>query len=83
MSKSQLEMYIENQENLLKEHNGQIIAVQDGKFLGSYSDELTAYRDMVKRGIKDGNYMIVECTPGNSAYTSFWANLYVPGGANA
>ncbi len=80
MPKSQLDMYIENQDNLLKEHNGQIIAVQDGQFLGAYPDKLTAYRDMKSRGIEDGKYMIVECTPGDSAYTARFANWYVFGG---
>ncbi len=83
MAKSQLDMYIENQDELLKKHDGQIIAVQNGKFLGSYPDELTAYRDMVKRKIKDGDYLIVECTPGNSAYTAYFANWYAFGGASA
>lgn len=83
MPKSQLDMYIENQAELLKEHNGQIIAVQNGKFIGSYPDELTAYRDMEKRGIKEGEYMIVECTPGDSAYVSHFVNWYVFGDANA
>lgn len=83
MPKSQLDMYIENQEALLREHDGQIIAVQDGKFLGSYPDELTAYRDMKARGIADGDYMIVECTPGDSAYTAYFANWHAFGGMYA
>lgn len=77
MPKSQLDMYIENQAALVREHNGQIIAVQDGKFLGQYPNKLTAYRDMKAKGLEDGQYMIVECTPGDSAYTSHFANWYV------
>lgn len=83
MPKSQLDMYIENQDALLKEHDGQIIAVQDGKFLGEYPDKLTAYRDMKARGLEDGQFMIVKCTPGNSAYTAHFANWYVFRGMTA
>ena len=77
MPKSQLEMYIENQSDLLNKYNGQIIAVRDGKFLGAYRDKLDAYRDMKSRGLKDGQYMIVQCTPGDSAYTAYFANWFV------
>lgn len=83
MGKSQLSMYIENQDKLLEEHNGQIIAVQDGNFLGDYPDELAAYRDMVKRGIKQGDFLIVRCTPGNEGYTSYFANWFPVGETSA
>lgn len=83
MSKSQLAMYIENQAALLKEYNGQIIAVQDGKFLGAYPDKLAAYRDMKSRGLKDGQYIIVNCTPGDSAYTAYFANWFAFGETSA
>lgn len=79
MPKSQLDMYIENQTALLKEYNGQIIAVRDGRFLGAYPDKLAAYRDMKSKGLEDGQYIIVKCTPGDSAYTAYFANWFVFG----
>jgi hypothetical protein len=80
VSKSQLEMYIERQEELLKDFNGKIIAVKDGQCLGAFENKLDAYRDMVAKGYKEGEYMIVRCTPGNSEYTSYFANWFVFGG---
>lgn len=76
MQESQLDMYIKNQNELLKKYNGKLIAVSNGNFLGEYPNELVAYRDMVKRGIKEGDFMIVKCTPGDGAYTSYFANWF-------
>lgn len=83
MNESQLNMYMRNQKNLLESHLGQLIAVKNGEFIGSYTDDVTAYRDMVKRGLKDGEYMIVKCTPGDEAYSSYIANWFVPENADA
>lgn len=76
MSKSQLAMYKERQNELLKEHNGKLIAVKDGEFMGEYESTIDAFRDMQKRNYKNGEYMIIQCTPGNSAYTAFFANQF-------
>lgn len=69
-----MEMYIDNQETLVKEHDGEIIAVQDGKFLGAYPTKLAACRAMLAQGKKEGEYVVIECSPGDTAYTSYWIN---------
>lgn len=76
MPESQLDMYIKNQEKLLEKFNGKLISVGNGQFLGEYPNELAAYRDMVRRGIKEGDFIIVKCTPGDRAYTSYFANWF-------
>lgn len=61
--KSQLEMYLENQDELLEHYKNKIIAVQNGKCIGEYDqDELSAYRDMKRRNIEDGDYILVFCS---------------------
>lgn len=75
MSKEQLDMYIEKQEELLERFNGKIIAVSNGECIGAYDSLVDAYRDMVARNLQEGDYIILRCTPGPSAYTSYFANV--------
>ena len=79
MPKSQLEMYIERQEQLLKDFEGKVIAVKDGQCLGAFESKIDSDRGMVAKGYKEGEYVIVQCTPGDSGYTSYFANWFVFG----
>lgn len=79
MTKSQLDMYIEQQDVLLKDFDGRIIAMKDGQCLGAFENKIDAYRDMVSKGYKEGEYIIVRCTQGDSEYTSYFANWFIFG----
>ena len=74
MGKSQLEMYKERQIELVKEFNNEIIAVKDGECLGKFNSLVEAYRAMDNSGYKEGEYIIIKCTPDDSEYTAFFAN---------
>ena len=74
MNKSQLDMYKENQEALLKEYKGKIVVIKDGECIQSFDNFVEAFRMAQSKGYKEGEYLIVECSPGNSAYTAFFAN---------
>jgi DNA (cytosine-5)-methyltransferase 1 len=51
---NQLDMYIRNQAEIVKEYNGKIIAVKDGKVIGDYLSRLEAVNDMRKKGHDEG-----------------------------
>jgi hypothetical protein len=65
---SQLDLYIKNQDELVKKYNGQIIAVVDGECMGAYSSAVQAYRAMREKGIEEGDFMIILCEPGDRQY---------------
>lgn len=77
MPKSQLDYYKEVQDDLVKLYNDRIIAVKDGKCIGDYQTRVDALRDMDKRGFKNGTYLIIRCTQGDSEYTAFFANNWI------
>lgn len=83
MQKTQLAMYIEHQNDLIKSHENKIIAVKDGECLGSFDSLVDASRKMMDLGLKAGEYLIIRCTPGDSEYTAFFANFWQSQGAHA
>ena len=66
---SELDLYIKNQDELLKKYEGKIIALRHGAVLGEYASKLDALRAMRAMGLKNGEYFIIRCTPGDSEYT--------------
>ena len=79
---SQLEMYQARQAEIVKEYNGKIIAVKDGGVQGAFDSLVEAYRTMLERGYREGEYMIIRCTPDDSEYTAWFANWHLFAGAN-
>ena len=67
-------MYKKSQPDLPEKYNGKIIAVADGKAIGDYPTILSAYREMEAMGVEEGEYIIINCTPGDSEYFDFFAN---------
>lgn len=63
---SELLMYINNQEALLAQYNGKIIALHGAEVIGEYPGKLDALNDMKARGMAPGTFLIVKCTPGDS-----------------
>ena len=73
---TQLDYYIENQNELVSKHNNQIIAVKDGKHMGTFNSKTEALRHMQAEGHVPGTFMIILCTPGDEQYTA-WFPPYV------
>jgi len=67
---TQLEMYIHQQNMLVAEYKGKIIALKDGKVLGEYSTRTDALEDMQRRHLAPDEFMIIKCTPGDEEYTA-------------
>lgn len=65
---SELELYIQNQPELVKKYNGQIIALHHGRVEGVFDTKLDALIAM-KAKYAPGDFMIIKCTPGDSEYT--------------
>ncbi|MDR2368293.1 MAG: hypothetical protein LBF58_09335 [Deltaproteobacteria bacterium] len=74
--KSQLDYYIDNQDELVKKYNGKIIALKDGECEGVYGSKTAALKSMLAAGHEPGTFMIILCTPGDGQYTAtFHSNV--------
>ncbi|MDR1857694.1 MAG: hypothetical protein LBR22_11195 [Desulfovibrio sp.] len=58
-----MDMYINNQQEIVKTYNCMIVAVKDGEVVDDYPSRYDALNDMKKRGFDDGPYIIILCTP--------------------
>ncbi|MCL1985436.1 MAG: hypothetical protein FWG59_03210 [Betaproteobacteria bacterium] len=65
---TQLDMYKARQAEIVREYDGQIIAVKDGEVLGAYPSKTEALDAMCER-FTPGEFMIIKCTPGDEEYT--------------
>jgi hypothetical protein len=67
---SQLELYIGNQAEIVKECDGKIVAVKDGKALGDHPTYLDAWDAMKAPGFQELTSKTIRCTPGKEQYTA-------------
>ena len=73
---TQLDYYIENQDELVKKYNNQLIVVKDGQYVGTFNSKTEAMRYMQAKGHIPGEFMIILCTPGDDGYTvQFHSNV--------
>ncbi len=68
MFKEELDYFIANQEALLKQHQGKVLAIKHQQVLGAYDNPLEAFSETVKQH-PAGTFMIQPCAPGPDAYT--------------
>lgn len=68
---NELDLYIQNQPELLKKYNGAIIALHHGEVQGVYPSKLDALNAMMER-YKPGDFIVIKCTPGDSEYTRWY-----------
>jgi hypothetical protein len=68
MFTEELNFFIANQEDLVREHHGKVLALKGREILGVYPDALTAYLETQKK-YPVGTFMIQPCAPGPEAYT--------------
>lgn len=64
----ELTFFIKNQEQLVKEHEGRVLAIKGSEILGVYDTPLEAYLE-TQREHPLGTFMLQECSPGPDAYT--------------
>lgn len=65
--------FLDNQEKLVKRHNGMMLGIRNGEVLGAAP---TIEELAVKVGLPIGEYLIQLCIPGEDAYTT---HIYTPG----
>jgi hypothetical protein len=68
MQKDDFIWYIDNQESLVKEFNGQYLVISGKKVVFHSSNEGEAYRNGVE-GYGLGNFILLRCSPGKEDYT--------------
>jgi hypothetical protein len=68
MFKEELDFFIKNQEDLVRQHSGKSLVIEGSKVSAVYGSPLEAYLQ-VQRDKKLGKVMIQVCQPGPEAYT--------------
>ncbi|MGH8128277.1 MAG: hypothetical protein ACRETC_07915 [Gammaproteobacteria bacterium] len=66
--KQEFEYYLAHQDELVKEYNGQVVAIKDCKILGAYPDEATAVAETQKHHAL-GTFLVQKVEPGDESYT--------------
>lgn len=64
----ELDYFIENQEELVKQHGGKTLVIKDRKIVGVHDSMLDAYLE-AKKKYEPGTFAIQPCIPGPEAYT--------------
>jgi len=68
MFTKELEFFINNQEQLVRQYKGKVLVIKDDTILGVYSTPLEAYLESQKTH-ELGTFMIQPCEPGPDAYS--------------
>ena len=66
--KTAFQYYLDHQEELVEQYNGQFIVIKGDEVLGSFDDELKAVRETSKK-FEIGTFLVQFVSPGDSAYT--------------
>jgi hypothetical protein len=64
----EFQYYLDNQDELVKEHNGKFLVIKDRQVLGAYGSEQEAVAVTVKTH-ELGTFLVQYCEPGDQAYT--------------
>jgi len=68
MFSEELDFFIANQDELVKEHRGKFLAIKGREILGVYSSAIEAYQ-ATRVNHELGSFMIQPCEAGVDAYT--------------
>ena len=60
--------YLKNQDNLLKDYNGKVLAIKNEEIIGVFEDYGKAYFQISKEH-KLGTFLLQKCSPGKDDYT--------------
>ncbi len=67
MLEKEFQYYLDNQDELVKNHNGKVIVIVGEEVINEYSDKMEAYLDSIK-SYKEGTFLIILCSPGSEDY---------------
>ena len=68
----EFEFYLANQDEMVKQYDGKVIALKNDEVLGVYDSELSAFTETVKQHER-GTFMIQRVSEGNEAYTAIFS----------
>jgi hypothetical protein len=66
--REELDFFIANQENLVKDYEGKVLVIKGRTILGVYPNSISAYIE-TQKDHPAGTFMIQPCEPGPRAYT--------------
>ncbi len=65
----ELKYFIQHQDELMEQHRGKVVVIQEDRVIGIYNSELEALRD-TSRHHPCGTFMVQRCEPGPECYTA-------------
>jgi len=68
MLKDELDFFVANQDDLVKQHRGRVLVIKGQRVVAVYESPLEAYIEAQKTH-ELGTFMIQACEPGPEAYT--------------
>ncbi len=68
MFDTELNYFIKNQDNLIKQYGGRVLIIKGEKVISSHDSQFEAYIEAQDKG-QLGEVMIQNCVPGKDAYT--------------
>jgi len=64
----EFKFYLQNQDALVREHDGKFIVIKDCKVIGVYDTEMQAITETSKTH-EPGTFLVQKCEPGSEGYT--------------
>lgn len=77
MLRDEFHWFIDNQDELVRRHNGKVLVIKNREVVGTYNSEPEAYWDATTKH-ELGSFLIQRCEPGRSAYTVSIHPEYAP-----
>ena len=68
MLDAEFKYYLDNQNEIVKSHNGKVVVIKDNKVVDAYENYKQAHIESAKK-YKLGTFLLQLCTPGDEAYT--------------
>ena len=68
MLDKEFKYYLDNQDKLVKKHNGKHLVIMEDKVVGVFDSDKEAFFDSEAK-YEAGTYLIQLCEPGDSSYT--------------
>lgn len=75
MLKTELQYFLDNQDELVKKYGGKYIVIKGNKVIGNYDHGLDALYLTQEQGHKLGTFLIKWCLPSEECYTTIDHNL--------
>lgn len=69
MLEKEFKYYLDNQNELVKKHDGKFIVIKNQTVIGAYNTEMDAYNETLKEH-KLGTFLIQHCMPGEESHTA-------------